>query len=129
MSHLVLIIVFPVTMPNPQLVSWKNPMKNFLYSLEGAVRAWHEFLGFVAGNKVGNILDSREEANCRVALARLDAFIATISIFIRNDRTSKVGGHRQKLHQDKFSAFLPSVYYKLIKTITLNIREWCPAEL
>lgn len=63
-----------------------------------------------------------------VALARLDDFIATAVLCFRNDGTSKVGGHRQKLYHGTFTSLVPKAYFQLVRTIQKMIQLWPPDE-
>lgn len=49
-----------------------------------------------------------------------DAFAATVMFSHRGDRSDNLGGHRQKLHNDKFGFLLPVAYIQLTKVVAVH---------
>lgn len=63
-----------------------------------------------------------------VALARLDAFVATTICCLLLDRSDKRVGNRQKVYHDTFFAYLPVAYDQQVRTMRGFIEERCSDE-
>lgn len=99
-----------------------------LFKHDVAVRVLHEFMGFSVSS-VASSSESRVVEGTIATLARLDAFVATTVTCLRADGSEKVGGHRQKLYSETFSAFLPIAFAQLTEQIGAYVEDWCSEEL
>lgn len=100
-----------------------------LFGSEMAIRAVHEFIGFVPELQPESGTEVTFVEGSILALARLDAYVATVVTCFSDDGTDKAGGHRQKLYHDTFATFLPKAFNQLIGCIRKFVEVWCPDEL
>lgn len=68
-----------------------------------------------------NLLSSSVTAVFIRTLIWLEAAIDTVLSCIQDDGTDSIGGHRLKLHYEKFSCFLPLAFNQLIARIEVFV--------
>lgn len=82
-----------------------------LFYSKMSVRVLHKFLGFLPEMEFESGTELKFVESTTTTVARLDAYIATTAICLRNDGTNKVWGHGQKLYHYTFTLLLPNAYF------------------
>lgn len=100
-----------------------------LFQHQIATRVLHRFMGLVSQQPGSSASVEPYVANSIVALARIDAFIATTVICLRGDGTDTVGDHYQKLYHKSFKPFVADAYSRVIGKEGNFVWDWAPQNL
>lgn len=100
-----------------------------LFRHQIAIRVLHQFMGFDPQQPGSSASVETYVENSIVSLARLDAFIATAVVCLREDGTDTVGGHRQKLYHETFKPYVADAYNQIIGKVGRFVQDWAPQDL
>lgn len=92
------------------------------------VCVFHELMRFTVSPVLSLSNPSLVEGRIK-NLARLDACVATTLTYLRDDASGKVGGHPQKLYNEKFPVYLPVSFVQITQKVGARKEDWCPEEL
>lgn len=94
-----------------------------LFRYQIAVRVLHQFMGFNFQQLASTAGVKSYVENFIVALARLDAFIATTVVCLRENGTAAVGGHSQKLYHETLKQYVADAYNQMIEKLELFVQD------
>lgn len=93
------------------------------------IRAWHEFLAYMAEKGATKSTSFSDTAGYTLVLARHYMSIATVIQCLQDYSKHRVGGQRLKLYYELLSVFLPLAFNKLTWSITAFVQDWCHVDI
>lgn len=96
-----------------------------LFRDDVAVQALHVFTGFSVTESASSEARFVQVDGTTATFARLDAYIATVTIYFQADGPETVSSHIQKLYNETFLSFLHIALSQLVNQIGAYVEQWC----
>lgn len=89
-----------------------------------AVEVLRQFMGYISDSAPFSEVYASKTYGSIWTLARLDAFLATIIFYLRENQSDNVRGYCPKLYIDTFGSFLSIVYNQLTGFLAAYFKGW-----